>query len=351
MFLQSTLVHLLCCTALVTALSSTADVSRGRLQQAFSSPSGKLTYSPELVIPEPNDPTAILLLSSAVQNLSTRIRTCKSNAAVLQGSLTALQTFVNEQEVARGNFPGPVPVIYSCSAPLENIKEIAQAGAEGVLVSICDGREVASMNDLEQESKWTQVCLEAIKHGVQPVPEITINHATALQWTEETMESLVECLSTAIGAAPVSLIVTVNPENDEQEAPVAIPPVSKALTKKVPILGSVRVTAGEGRLNDESQRFKDAGFSGAFLRSDCVPGFRMNPDLEIVAGFWSHCITDLKSTKSKSFSFRSKNNMEKSALTNWANYQQNVMDSGALGDPNDSYSVLNEEAGEYKGFA
>ena len=351
MIFQSILLHFISGTALVTALRS-PDVSRGRLQQAFSSPSGKLTYSPELIIPEPNDPTAILLLSNAVQNLSTRIRTCQSNAAVLRGSLTALQTFVNEQEVARGNFPGPVPVIYSCGADSgNNMEEIAQAGAEGILVSICEGREISSLQDFEQDSKWKLICQQAIQYGVQPVPEITIGHTTASQWTEATMESIVECLTATIGAEPATLIITVNPENDELEGPVAIPPIAKALSKRVPILGSVRVTAGEGRLNDESQRFKEAGFSGTFLRSDCVPGFRMNPNLEIVAGFWGQCIADLKSTKSKSFSFRSKNNMEKNALTNWANYQQNVMDSGALGDSNDCYSPLNEEAGDYQGFA
>ncbi|GAX15514.1 hypothetical protein FisN_6Hh131 [Fistulifera solaris] len=346
-FRSALLIHFLSCATVVKALS--VEVSRARLQQAFASPSGKLTYSPELIIPEPNDPTAILLLSNAVQNLSSRIRACKANAAVLQGSVSALRTFVNEQEIARGNFPGPVPVIYAGS--LEGMEEIAEAGAEGILVSICEGQEISSLSDLESEAKWQQICQQAIQCGIQPVPEITIGHVTASKWTEETMESLVDCLAKTIGADPAALIVTINPESDDEETPVAIPPVNKALNKRVPILGSVRVTAGEGRLNEESQRFKEAGFLGTFLRSDCVPGFRMNPNLEIVAGFWAHCIADLKSTKSKSFSFRAKNNMEKNALTNWANYQQNVIDSGALGDPNDSYSIVNEAAGEYKGFA
>jgi hypothetical protein len=70
-----------------------------------------------------------------------------------------------------------------------------------------------------------------------------------------------------------------------------------------------------------------------------------------VGQFWAACIHDLKSTRSKSFQFQSRNNMRKSVSAEWMKYQSNVIESGALGDPNDSYSVVNEAAGEYKGFA
>jgi hypothetical protein len=43
--------------------------------------------------------------------------------------------------------------------------------------------------------------------------------------------------------------------------------------------------------------------------------------------------------------------MEKSAATKWGNFQKSIMDSGALGDPSESYSVVDESKGEYKGFA
>ena len=67
--------------------------------------------------------------------------------------------------------------------------------------------------------------------------------------------------------------------------------------------------------------------------------------------FWYSVVQDLKSVKSKNFSFRTKNNMEKSLATKWSNYQNNVIESGALGDPDDSYSIVDSRAGEYKGFA
>jgi hypothetical protein len=72
--------------------------------------------------------------------------------------------------------------------------------------------------------------------------------------------------------------------------------------------------------------------------------------LELVGKFWSACITDLKSTRSKSFSFRAKNQMDVSAATKWGSYQKSVIESGALGDPGETAS-LNEADGDYQGFA
>ena len=119
----------------------------------------------------------------------------------------------------------------------------------------------------------------------------------------------------------------------------------------MPILGSVRVVAGEGRIGAETARFKECGFTGTVLRNDCLPGFRNQLDLEIVGMFWNNAIQDLKSTRSKSFSFRSKNNMEKSQATVWGNYQKDVLESGALGDPNEMVSAVDSAAGDYQGFA
>ena len=348
----------------VSALSSpaTAEASRVRLSQAFSSPSGKLTFSPELIINEPNDPTAILLQANAIQTLSERIRLGKANTAFVHGSLTALKTFTTEQEGARGNFPGPVPVIYYCGVPdSDNLQDIADAGADAVVVQVCEGRELSSPNEIgDTDDNWPKLCQAALEHGLQPIPELVIGEEAAGSFSGEAMESLVSNLmSSTSQEKPVAVLVTVNIAGGSDEGSTdkteqlltELPFIPKTLGKTTAILGSVCVPAGENRLHLESQRFKDAGYTGTLLRSDCVPGFRMNPDLNIVGNFWAYCIEDLKSTKSRSFSFRSKNNLDESAGTKWAKYQKGVLDSGALGDPNESYSVVDEKAGEYKGFA
>lgn len=345
----------------VSALASVGDtLSRGRVFEALASPSGKLTISPEFVIPEPNDPTAILLQTNAVNTLSERIRNSKANAAWISGSISAVKTFCAEQANSRGNFPGPLPVIYcnNNAEESESAADLAEAGASGVVVPVCGGMELDSIDAISSNNNdWVRECQTAIDYGIQPIPEVTLADALSATMVEEDVERLVEAISTAANVEPVAVLLTMNPpdsddgDENEQEAEVSIPKVSKALGRKVPILGSVRVTAGENRLGIESQRFKEAGMTGVVLRSDCVPGFRLNPDLEVVGLFWSACIGDLKSTRSKSFQFNSRNNMEKNMGAEWAKYQSNVVDSGALGDPNDSHSIVDEAAGEYKGFA
>lgn len=337
----------------VQALSGeAATLTRSRLLEALSSPSGKLTISPEIVIPEPSDPTAILLQTDAINTLSERIRTAKANAAWISGGLSSVQTFCAEQENARGNFPGPIPVIYcNFNDPLLlEPQALADAGASGMVVPILEGKELESMDQISSDNDWVSVCQKALDCGIQPIPEVTIGDSMANDITEEDMEKLVQTLTSAVDSEPVSILLTMNPRDDEQEQ-VTIPTVPKALSKQIPILGSIRVTAGENRVGNESQRFKKAGYTGVVLRSDCVPGFRLNPDLETVGMFWSAAINDLKSTRSKSFQFNSRNNMEKNVNAEWAKYQKDVIESGALGDPNDSYSIVDDSVGEYKGFA
>lgn len=334
-------------------VSEQAGVTRSRLFEAFASPSGKLSLAPELVIPEPLDSTAILLQANAIQTLSGRIRSCKANAALVQGSVTALKTFSVEQELSRGEFPGPVPVVYGCPSGTElDLSAIAEAGADGVLVSVCNGEEIKSIGEITENKEWIEACQQAWECGVQPIPEVTVGQAVAGKWTEDDVTSLVESISSELGADPVSVVFTVNPADEEQEEPVDLPKVPKALGKRIPVLGSVRITAGENRLSAESARFKECGFTGTLLRTECLPGVRLQLDLEIVGKFWGACINELKSTKSKNFSFRSKNNLETSAGTKWFNYQSEMMASGALGDPEESSSVMDmdDDSGDYQGF-
>eukprot|EP00980_Cylindrotheca_fusiformis_P026369 scaffold15973_cov120-Cylindrotheca_fusiformis.AAC.10 len=331
----------------MAVVSERAQAARSRLFEALRSPSGKLTLSPEIVVPVPEDMTAILLLSSGITTMSEKLRVqAKANTVWISGAVKSLETFCSEQELARGNFPGPLPVVY-CD-PVDDIASIVAAGADGLLVLTCGGKEIASLDDLVADTKWVESCKAALEGGLQPIPEVTISNSTAGSWSEEDVEALVSKITELSGEAPVSVLLTVNPEDEDHDV-VSIPNVPKALGKTTPILGSVRVPAGENRMGEETRRFKKAGYTGALLRSDCMPGFRMNMDLEFVGAFWSACIGDLKSLKSKSFNFQSRNWMDKSQSLEWAKYQQSVIESGALGDPESSVG-LNPEGGDYKGF-
>ena len=365
-----------------SSFSDVAELNRLRLSNALSSPSGKLTFSPEMFIPEATNPTAILLQTSLINQLSERVRVeAKANAVFLSSdSLSSLRTFCEEQEAARGNFPGPVPVIYckSSTTSSESIdenndfdfSEIASTGVSGVLIPINEGSAISSINSdiVEGEDcRWIELCKNSLDHGLQPIPEIRVNESTAAEWKEEEMESLVKRISSLTGEDPVSILLTINPtstdkdtNHDEDTVEVetdqneqhTLPVISKSLGKRVSIIASIRTSAGGNRIGEETSLLKSSGFKGAFLRRECIPSYPINPNLEYLSDFWVACISDLKSTRSKSFDFRSKNNMEKNVGTQWANYQEDVITSGALGDP-DAYGPppgLDTESGDYQGF-
>jgi hypothetical protein len=248
----------------------------------------------------------------------------------------------------------------------DRMKAVAEAGADGVLVRVLNGAEVRSVEDVATAKAWVMECQSARSVGLQPVPEVVVGEGVIQTWSEDDVTAVVDAVVTSMGGeSPVCVVLTVNPTpteaidnpadngSDDIAEPehVALPTIPKALVRRVPVVGSVRAQAGDGRIGQETARMKDAGFSSVVLRHECLPGYRARLDLDIVGHFWASCIDDLKSVKSKSFSFRSKNNMEKSHGTVWANYQNSVIESGALGDPSESYSIVDSSAGEYKGFA
>jgi hypothetical protein len=324
----------------------TAKETRGRIHQALLSPSGKLTYIPELVIPDPSDPTAILLQTNAVQTLSSRIRRSRANAAFVQGPVNSIRTLVQEQELARGSFPGPVPIIYCANSESTTTKDDVQdaldSGSDGIKLCVAPG-------NIDNIAAIAQHALEL---GIQPIPEIQLDEATVAA-SEFNVESILTKVANAIGQEPVSVLLTIIPteidDSESEHTPIVLPTIPKALGKLLPILGSVRVAPGENRLSNEAKRFQQCGFTGVVLGADCVPRIQAH-NLAFVTQFWAACLDDLKSTKSKNYSFRSKNNMNTNVATQWANYQNSVVESGALGDPNESVSILDEGAGDYKGF-
>jgi hypothetical protein len=368
------------CSSTSNALTfDAAQLTRSRLTEAFSSPSGKLTLSPEILLEDPINPTAILLQSSAVTTLSETLRTkAKANGIFLScttaTSLSSVRTFCNEQEEARGKFPGPIPVIYYCEQPLDeqqelipDLTELVRAGVSGILVPIPQ-QEIATGMDCRNDTMWIQKCHSALQVGLQPIPEILVQDSVASTWKEDDMEQLVAQIANAIGQDPVSILLTIHSASsgdngqldgyeqhhqqiEAEDSVTQLPTISRALGRKVPIMGSIRTPAGANRLGAETSRLKAAGFTGAVLRQECIPGYKNKPNLEYVSEFWAACIGGLKSTRSKTFNFQSRNYLEKSVPLEWAKYQKSVIDSGALGEAEDNAPPgFNPDAGDYQGF-
>eukprot|EP00549_Striatella_unipunctata_P019522 CAMPEP_0118677082 /NCGR_PEP_ID=MMETSP0800-20121206/2419_1 /TAXON_ID=210618 ORGANISM="Striatella unipunctata, Strain CCMP2910" /NCGR_SAMPLE_ID=MMETSP0800 /ASSEMBLY_ACC=CAM_ASM_000638 /LENGTH=352 /DNA_ID=CAMNT_0006572695 /DNA_START=203 /DNA_END=1261 /DNA_ORIENTATION=+ len=346
-------------------------VARFQLLSTLVSPAGKVTLNPEILIPEPNDPTAILLLSNAISQLSSTLRKGKANTAWISGSTSSLKTFCTEQQTALGNFPGPVPVVYcgnlrdaSAAGTQEggmnlDCEAIADAGASGVLLPLSLGdNQVTSIDDITNGKSdfgdLAETVASAYKNGLEVIPEITLEASNS--WTEDKVMAVLDAVKSNV-KDPVAIVLSAElvaeeeTEGEDQPKPVSIglPPIPSDLEDGIPILGSVRVPAGNNRIGDAVGELKTNGYKGAFLRADCIPGFRLNPDLELVGGFWSAVIGSLKSTRSKLFKFNSRNNMETSVGQKWGSLQQSVMDSGALGSPEDN-PYLNADGGDYQAF-
>lgn len=322
-----------------------------------------MTLHPELVLPEPSDPTLLLLRASEVTKLSEVLRTkAKANALFVEGTIDALAPMGKEQDDARGNFPGPLPVIYSPVSEgslTESLNQLQSVdGVEGVLITFFGGTQIKSVDhylkEVENHPTLTDRCLAVWDAGLQPIPEIVLDSGS--EWLETDVVQLVDAVKdTCGGLDPVSIVFTEGQaaETEDSDGEPSTPKLTipSSVSKRTTFIGSIRTTAGDGRMNAALNQVTSCNFNGAFLRADCVPGYRLNPDLNAVGGFWSAVTGDLKSLKSKNFSFRSKVKIENDVPMQWYNYQKDIMDSGALGSPTTGGSDgLNTDAGDYKGF-
>lgn len=346
--------------AKASALAPSYERNHSILQQSLSSIANKLTLSPEIIIPEPSDPTALLLQKTEIEKMSNALRVkAKANAAFLSGSVGNIATFCAEQETARGNFPGPLPIIYCGEG---DYKELAERGTAGVLFSLngeisdADSIDMTGLKDIFEEVK---------ECGMALIPELILSKEN--EWSEDALNTIVDKVVEECGGNdPAAILLTLGAIADEEESvevdesdddenaaavSLSLPSVAKDLSKRFPILGSVRAVAGGGRMGSSVNSHKDAGFKGCVLRCDCLPGFRMNPDLDFVGGFWGAAIGDLKSTKSKNFNFRSTIALDRDIPMEWYNYQKDVMESGALGSPSGGGSdPIDTDNGDYVGF-
>lgn len=276
-----------------------------------------------------------------------------------------MKLFCQEQETARGNFPGPIPVIYCKSSIEENvdIAEIAEAGAAGYLYTALDGEEIGSADALKKDDTVKGYFDSAVENGMQLIPEIVLKPDQ--EWNEEAVTGIIDAINEQCGAEPAAILLTVgaiaandddddgesSSKDDEENEETRLPQIPRDLAKRIPILGSVRAAAGYGRMGIAVGSHKEAGFKGCVLRCDCLPGYRMNPDLEFVGGFWGAAISDLKSTKSKNFNFRSTIALDRDIPMEWYNYQKDIMESGALGSPEGGGAdPLDADNGDYQGF-
>jgi len=285
----------------VSSVSSTPTIttsmepspSRCRIQEALRSLSGKPTITPEIVIPEPTDPTVLLLRSTQVTQLSCNIRTkAKANAACVVGSIDALRTFCTEQETAgRGQIPGPIPIIYNyqsfvCGNIKPTMEHLAKAGVIGFIHPICQSLPITNLEMvLHHGDDLKQQVQEAKKYGIQVIPEVIVPNDLKKNTGDTIQEAdwitLVDTLTSILdGCDPVAILLTIQESSSTDTTTAAtlssssehestltlLPKIPKSLTKRLPVVGSIRVMAGQNRMGSAVAAYKAAGFTGNILR-------------------------------------------------------------------------------------
>jgi len=276
-----------------------------------------------------------------------------------------MRQLVTEQETSRGSFPSPLPAIYcpkNEDYSTEDLEDLAEAGASGFLLTVNNDDPIHLPSDmlarLEEDTQGFLSRFQLIVEcGLQPIPEIILSRECS-DWKEEQVEELVQILTEKCGEQNIlALLLSISSSEEEEEELFFPPALSKSLKKQIPILGSVRVSPQEVEQDEDgvgiathTQELSKRNYAGAFLRSECLPGFRINADLDFVTKFWSFQIGALKSLRSKTFGFRAKNKMGKDVPSEWMNYQKDVMESGALGEFSSQAGDFEPEEGDYKAF-
>jgi hypothetical protein len=129
----------------------------------------------------------------------------------------------------------------------------------------------------EDAASLAAVVQEAKKYSIQVIPELVLPHNVIMSHgqriQEDDLVSWVDSLASIMGGIdPAAIVLTIQDspplENSsgENHGTQTLPQISKSLTKRLPVIGSVRVMAGQNRMGAAVAAYKMAGFTGSILR-------------------------------------------------------------------------------------
>jgi hypothetical protein len=123
-----------------------ATAKRGPVAKALKKPTGALTVSFEFCTTKDK-----ALSELGLSTLSMQLRKNKA-AAVWTADLDSLAGFAAEQKTAKGNFPGPLPLIFN--GDTTQLEAAASAGASAVVLSSSELAEAEAATKLGMEVVW-----------------------------------------------------------------------------------------------------------------------------------------------------------------------------------------------------
>ena len=139
--------HLRPCRRVAASVSMVAAGKRGPVLKALKKPTGALTVSVEL-----SKPAETKLSELELTTLSMQLRKFKA-ASMWTADLEMLAGVAAEQKTAKGNFPGPCPLIFNGDST--EIEAAAASGAAAVVLGAAEHDKAEAASKLGLEVIWS----------------------------------------------------------------------------------------------------------------------------------------------------------------------------------------------------
>ncbi|KAG7342894.1 hypothetical protein IV203_020839 [Nitzschia inconspicua] len=209
-----------------TSLSSTADAVSGTapiLKSQLKKPSKVLTVGVEYTGNQ-NDKNELSILSMQLRKSKVSGLWCRQ--------VELVQVFVEEQATARGNFPGPLPVIYN--GALDQAVAAKEAGATAIVSSY---NEKELLNNIETEIIW---------------------EISSVDEAEKVLKEMDDSTDAAF---------LINVDSDDTT-------IAQGILEKIPkqclVIAALKPMQDDGAEVELGRRLKTLGCSSIFIRDACV---------------------------------------------------------------------------------
>ena len=109
----------------------------------------------------------------SLEVLSMKLRQQAKVSFILCNDLSAIQQFSKEQESAKGNFPGPIPIV--CDSGESSVEEFSEAGASAIVVAAGSAEALSlaeSASSAGLETIWKVSTAEEAKQVLESTNEL-----------------------------------------------------------------------------------------------------------------------------------------------------------------------------------
>jgi hypothetical protein len=272
-----------------------------------------------------------------IRQMSQDLRLGVASILAIRGMGDLLAHAAAEQRAAKGEFPGPLPILYvqpvGETADQLDAAAVAAAGASAVLLQ-CSA-PLPSADALAALDALAAAAAAAKAAGL----EVAVEFAVGVDVADWDAAAAAAAFARAEAACGCDLLVL----TQRGAEVVPLPPAYRGK-----VLASLRMPWSQ--IDDVCDALRDAGYPGAVLRSECMP--MSAATVGDWADFWVNLIANARSNKSKSVVMMVAKQQKRDAMRD---YVAKVKASGQFGDLKAGASLggtdaINTANGDYVGF-